>query len=68
MDKPQCDFYDWAARRSCAQPATWITRQLSAKAARSVRYYCDTHRPPRAQPLGPRRRVAPKKRYRSSSK
>lgn len=68
MDEPRCDFYDWASRRSCHEPATWVTHQFSVKAARSVRYYCDTHRPPRARRLGSGRRLAPKKRHRSSSK
>lgn len=68
MAEPRCDFYDWATRRSCDEPATWVTRQSSVRAGRTARHYCDAHRPPRAQPLAPRRRAAPKKRDRSSSK
>lgn len=51
-----CDFYDWATRRRCDQPAHWETHQNSAGVGRvgrvgQVGHYCDVHRPPRAHPL-----------------
>jgi len=52
MAELRCDFYDWTTRRNCDQPAGWVTRQSSGGIRRGSRYYCDTHRPPRAQPLG----------------
>ncbi len=64
MARPRCDFYDWATRRGCDQPAQWVTHQSSQTTGRPARYYCDAHRPPRAQPLAappvaPRPRKAP---------
>jgi len=47
----RCDFYDWTRRRRCDQRARWVTHQNSGRVVRLASYYCDTHRPPRAQPL-----------------
>jgi len=47
----RCDFYDWTAHRRCDQRAGWVTHQSSGRVVRLASYYCDKHRPPRAQPL-----------------
>ncbi|HEY6208628.1 MAG TPA: hypothetical protein VIW28_06190 [Gemmatimonadales bacterium] len=52
MHEPRCDFYDWVSHRTCNRPAAWLTHQRSVNDSRSVHYYCDAHRPPRAHPLG----------------
>jgi len=51
MAELRCDFYDWTTRSRCDQRARWVTHQSSGHVMRLAQYYCDRHRPPRAQPL-----------------